>query len=116
MTEAEFKVALVFLSERRDGDDGTGQVDALALAEKSAIDDFTFHVSAVNGFHAELDEAVGEQYARTRLDFARQRLERSGYLFRSAEHVLRGDHQLGARLQRDGNTVLQPTGADLGAL
>ncbi len=76
--KAKFKVLAVFGGKRRNGEGGAGQVNALVLAEKAAVDDLTFDFASTDAHDTKFDQAVGEQDAGIGPNFLGQGGKRSG--------------------------------------
>ena len=52
MIEPEFQISAVFFSERGNRERGAGQVDALMLGQRAAVDDFALDVLTLYCEHA----------------------------------------------------------------
>ena len=64
LLQPEFEVFAIFFRERRNGKRDARQIDALMLAQHSAIDDFADHVFAADADDPQFNQAIGEQDAR----------------------------------------------------
>ena len=61
------------------------------LAEHAAIDDFAFHILAVNGAHPEFDQTIGEEDPRAGLDVLGQGLESGRDQVRGSGNIARSN-------------------------
>src|SRR5438067_800315 len=86
------------------------------LAEHAAVDDFAFHILAVNSAHSKLDQAVGEEDPRAGLDVLGQGLESGRDQVRGAGNVARSNGKPRSRLDGNGRAVFEAAGPDLGSL
>jgi len=113
---AELEVRLVLLGQRRHAHRDARQVDALVLAQHAAIDDLALHIFTGNFDHAQLNQAVGKQNPRPRLQVFRKRGKGGRDHRGSAQDIPRGDGQALPGLQLYRDPVLEPAGANLGSL
>ena len=90
--QRELQVVLVLLGQRRHLDGDTGKVDALLLAEHSAVDDLCYHVRALQLQHAQLNQPVGEQNLVARLQVLRQRCEHRAHTLCGPLHLVGSNH------------------------
>src|SRR6266567_1541810 len=116
LSDGEDEVFLVLLGERGDLDGDAGKVDALVLAEHSAVDDDEGDVGALDLLDVQLDEAVGEQDAGAGLEVLGEGLEGGANEGGGAFDLLRGDGEALAGDEQDGPVALKLAGADLGPL
>src|ERR1019366_1446197 len=114
--ETESEVVEIFLGERGNAEDGARDIDALVLAEQSAVHDIAFDVRALDRAYAQLDLAIGKKDARAGLHVLGEGAEGGGEGSFVADDVARGDDDLAAGLQENGIVILELAGADLGAL
>ena len=84
LADAKRQVGLVFLRERRDGDDRARQVDALVLAQFTAGDYPAEDVAAGDALDPKFDQAVRNQDAASPPHLAGESLEVRGNQFRVA--------------------------------
>src|SRR6185437_13982249 len=111
--DGELKILLVFFRQGWHFHGNAGQVDAFVLAQQAAVDNAADGVGPLHALYAQLDQAVGEQNARTGFEVFRKRGERrSDDLRRPLLHG-RGDRELFAGDQLHGLVVLQLAGTDL---
>ena len=58
MGEAELEILTIFFGHGGNRQRGAGEIDALVLADKSAIQNVAEHIFAAHGAHAEFDQTV----------------------------------------------------------
>ena len=116
LADGEYEVLLVLVGERGDFDGDAGEVDALVLAERAAVDNLADYVLAFDHVDAQLDEAVGEEDAGTMLQVFCEGLEDGADHGGGAFDLTRGDDKALACDELDGLVVLELAGANLGAL
>ncbi len=112
----EDQVFFIFFGQRRNLDRNAGEIDALVLAQRAAVDDLADDVVAVDGADVELDQAVGEQDARSGLEVFGQRGEGGADFLCGALHLVRRDGERLAGDQLHGLVVDELAGANLRAL
>ena len=84
--------------------------------QNAAVNDLAFHVFALDGANAQLNEAIGEQDARARLNLPGERFKGRGNQRACAGNLARSNRDPGARLESDRSAVFQTSSADFGAL
>ena len=116
IVDCELQVLFVLGGQRRHAHRDAGQIDALVLAQHAAVDDLALRVLPVNGQHVQLNQSVGEQNARPRLQIFRQRGKGGGDESIGAGDIAGSNGEPLSRLKLHRDAVLQPAGADLGSL
>ena len=86
------------------------------LAQRSAIQNVADYIFAAGAANPQFDEAVGQQDACARLDFAGEIRKRGGDSRRRAGNVSGSDDDGRAGFDFDGFVALQASSADLGPL
>ncbi len=114
--EAEFQIFAIFFGQGGNRQRGAGQIDALVLAQSSAVQDVTDYILATHGAHAQFDETIAQKNARAGGDFAGEIREGSRDARRSSSDIARSNDYGRAAFQFDGLVALQASSADLGAL
>ena len=109
------QIVAILFGQRRNGQSDAGQIDALALAENSAIDYPADDVGVGRAFNAQFDRAIVKQDARARMHIARH----AGIVRRDlsvvAFDVASGDDELLVVFQLYRLMVLERAGANLRA-
>src|SRR5207237_4160304 len=113
---SEFEIFLIFVGKRGNADDSSRKVDPLVFPQNAAVNDLAFHVFALDGANAQLNEAIGEQDARARLNLPGERFKGRGNQRACAGNLARSNRDPGARLESDRSAVFQTSSADFGAL
>ena len=116
MSKSEFEILFVLFCQRRNADDGSGQVDSFVFSQDAAIHDFTLDVIALNRAYAEFDQSIRQQNSRTRLYFARQGFERGRDDRMGAGNFFRCNGDSRARFERYRSAIFEPAGTDLRTL
>ena len=109
------QVVLVLLRQRRHAHGHPGQVDALVVADRAALEHPGAHPGSVDLDHLELDLAVVDQHGVPGVAVVGQALVRGAALRHVAEDVLGRDRELSPIVQED-RAVGEPAEPDLGAL
>ena len=74
--QAELEIFTVFLGQRRNGERDSGKIDALVLAQNSAINHVALDVGSANLRDPQFDQPIRKQNARARLHLASKILKR----------------------------------------
>src|SRR5579862_7920298 len=102
MLEAKRKIGTILFGERWDRQRNTGQINALMLSQRTAIHDFTFHVTVADPRDPQLDQSIGQQNPRPRIHFFCQAMESRGDQLRCAISITRRDSYRLPGLERNG--------------
>ena len=114
--ESELEILAVFFGHGGNGQSGAGQIDALMLAQSSAVQNVADHILAAHGAHAQFDETVAQKNACAGGDFAGEIGKGGGNARWGSSDVARSDDHGRAAFQFDGFVALQASSADFGAL
>ena len=112
----ELQVGLVLFGERGHAHRNSREVDAFVFAEQAAVDDLALDVVALDGEHAQLNQAVGEEDAGSGLKIFGEGLEGGGEDLGVSGNVARSDGDVFAGVKLDRCAVFQLSGANFGAL
>ena len=116
MLQAELQILAIFLGQGGNRQSSAGKIDALMLAQTSAIQNVADHIFAAHRAHAQFDQAIAQKNAGAGRDFAGEIGKGGGNARRSAGDIARSNDHGRAAFQHDRFVALQASSADLGAL